>query len=812
MLKRWLSILTAAVLVLCLAASPGLAETYLKLQRGDSSDAVALMQNAFRVLGYSVTADGKYGASTEAAVRAFQKMYGLTVDGVAGQATLEKLHELTGIAVTGPSSSVSAVTAAPTAAASTSVYTKLQLGSTGSAVKSLQLALISLGYQLTADGIYGTGTRAAVRTFQRSQGLSVDGIAGSATQRRLYELAYASTVTAVPTAAPTPTPTPALTTAPSGTAQITARVTTSGGGLNLRAYASETAQVLTVIPNHTTLSVLSYGSVWSQVNYGTYYGYVKTSFLTVIGNVTAVPTAAPATATPYVVPSAAARVKTGGGSLNLRLSPSGSARVLTQIPNNTVITMLSWGSTWSMVAYGSYTGYVMTSFLSTSAEAAATPAPTSTPTAAPVWSGEAVAIVTTSGGALNLRREASQSSSVITTIPNGSYLQISSYASSWCSVFYNGYSGYVMTRFLTVVSRTTVSPQVTAAPAYVTAEPTAVPTAAPTSTASYDTSVFSRTLRSGYTGTDVLLLQQRLSALDYLAASDVSGTYDSATMTAVRQFQTVHGLSVDGLAGAKTFSILFSSAAISYTSDVSSYTTLHIYYQSVDTTKTSAVQKMQTRLKELGYTCNVTGIFDETTYMAVIAFQLRNGVTVTGAADAATQSRLYSSSANGPASAASLELEAGAGYISGPSTSQLQLLHWYNSVKPSLSSGATLLIYDPTTHLSWNLRLMSSGRHADCEPKTLRDTLIMFRALGKPSWTVHVIYVQLPDGRWTMATMHDRPHLTGTLTNNGFDGHLCVHFLRDMDEAKQNDPNYGVTNQNTLRDAWKALTGETVYD
>ena len=58
--------------------------------------------------------------------------------------------------------------------------------------------------------------------------------------------------------------------------------------------------------------------------------------------------------------------------------------------------------------------------------------------------------------------------------------------------------------------------------------------------------------------------------------------------------------------------------------------------------------------------------------------------------------------------------------------------------------------------------------------------------------------------------MHNRPHLNGSVSDNGFDGHLCVHFLRDMDECKQYDPDYGVTNQTTLREGWKALTGETV--
>ena len=40
--------------------------------------------------------------------------------------------------------------------------------------------------------------------------------------------------------------------------------------------------------------------------------------------------------------------------------------------------------------------------------------------------------------------------------------------------------------------------------------------------------------------------------------------------------------------------------------------------------------------------------------------------------------------------------------------------------------------------------------------------------------------------------------------------HLCVHFLRDMDECQKNDPNYGVQNQNAIRKKWKELTGITV--
>lgn len=57
----------------------------------------------------------------------------------------------------------------------------LKYGSRGSEVKKLQEALNGAGYQLDTDGIYGDKTRAAVRKYQKANGLSADGIVGDAT-------------------------------------------------------------------------------------------------------------------------------------------------------------------------------------------------------------------------------------------------------------------------------------------------------------------------------------------------------------------------------------------------------------------------------------------------------------------------------------------------------------------------------------------------------------------------------------------------------------------------------------------------------
>ena len=64
-------------------------------------------------------------------------------------------------------------------------YTQVQYGSKGSAVKELQELLNNNGYSLTADGIFGSKTQAAVKDYQLKNGLTVDGIAGLNTFTKL---------------------------------------------------------------------------------------------------------------------------------------------------------------------------------------------------------------------------------------------------------------------------------------------------------------------------------------------------------------------------------------------------------------------------------------------------------------------------------------------------------------------------------------------------------------------------------------------------------------------------------------------------
>lgn len=58
-----------------------------ELQRGDKGPAVVKLQLALRARGSGLNADGDFGEVTEAAVRRYQRLKGLKVDGIAGRNT-----------------------------------------------------------------------------------------------------------------------------------------------------------------------------------------------------------------------------------------------------------------------------------------------------------------------------------------------------------------------------------------------------------------------------------------------------------------------------------------------------------------------------------------------------------------------------------------------------------------------------------------------------------------------------------------------------------------------------------------------------
>lgn len=154
------------------------------LRRGSSGNAVSNLQYYLNAIGFTsttipqLTVDGVFGAATQRAVLEFQRLYSLTADGLVGP--------ITWAAICGAFCSLPVKPPCPGYGG-----TPLRVGSTGNSVRNLQsiLNVVSLQYpQITrvkVDGIFGTATQTAVRTFQRAVGITADGVAGSVTWANL---------------------------------------------------------------------------------------------------------------------------------------------------------------------------------------------------------------------------------------------------------------------------------------------------------------------------------------------------------------------------------------------------------------------------------------------------------------------------------------------------------------------------------------------------------------------------------------------------------------------------------------------------
>lgn len=137
----------------------------------DSGKEVVEVQTLLNSHGADLVVDGKFGQKTATAVRAFQAEKGLPVTGSVDDKTLAELRK--------------PPARAPSPPPATGGSGMLKEGSKGPAVQALQRALNTKGANLTVDGHFGQKTKTAVINFQRSRGLSQDGIVGPKTKSAL---------------------------------------------------------------------------------------------------------------------------------------------------------------------------------------------------------------------------------------------------------------------------------------------------------------------------------------------------------------------------------------------------------------------------------------------------------------------------------------------------------------------------------------------------------------------------------------------------------------------------------------------------
>lgn len=167
------------------------------LRRGYSGPSVAVIQTELNRISQSYPAipkispvDGIFGAQTEAAVKKFQEVFGLTVDGIVGRSTWYALVRYY-TAVTSLSElrsqgqkfySISWANSNP-----------IDFGDRGVRVEHLQYMLSVLGAyipeipEIAVDGIFGPATQNAVVAAQRWLGIPQTGSVNNETWEKIYE-------------------------------------------------------------------------------------------------------------------------------------------------------------------------------------------------------------------------------------------------------------------------------------------------------------------------------------------------------------------------------------------------------------------------------------------------------------------------------------------------------------------------------------------------------------------------------------------------------------------------------------------------
>ncbi|MCL2770944.1 MAG: peptidoglycan-binding protein [Firmicutes bacterium] len=138
--------------------------------------------------------DSVFGATTADAVRAFQRRFGLTADGIVGPATWRRLYEVYRTVEGQNPPQVPQPPQLPPVTRPPFPGVLLRRGSTGASVRTLQ-ELINNSRRvhpsvpaLSVDGNFGPLTENSVRAFQRAAGLVVDGIVGPITWNALTAL------------------------------------------------------------------------------------------------------------------------------------------------------------------------------------------------------------------------------------------------------------------------------------------------------------------------------------------------------------------------------------------------------------------------------------------------------------------------------------------------------------------------------------------------------------------------------------------------------------------------------------------------
>jgi len=112
-----------------------------------------------------------------------------------------------------------------------------------------------------------------------------------------------------------------------------------------------------------------------------------------------------------------------------------------------------------------------------------------------------------------------------------------------------------------------------------------------------------------------------------------------------------------------------------------------------------------------------------------------------------------------------------------PASGKAKEMDWWTSgIQQIFARETVATITDVDTGISWREIRKGGTNHADVQPLTAEDTAAMKKAVGGSwSWNRRAIWVTI-NGEKYAASMNCMPHGSGTIKDNNFNGHHCIHF------------------------------------
>ena len=695
------------------------ADTSATLKKGSKGEEVKKLQRRLKELGYySATVDGDYGSGTVTAVKAFQKKNGLTQNGTADETTLKKVYSDSAIG----------------AKEETPAYTTLKSGSKGEAVKQLQRRLKELGYySSTIDGDYGSGTKTAVKAFQKKNGLTQDGIADAATQKKLYNSSAISANDKEESA---------------DTSTTLKRGSKGEAVKELQRRLKELGYYKNSIDGDYGSGTVAAVKAFQKNNGLTQTGTADATTLKKMNSSSAIG------ATDKVESSDYTTLKSGSKGeavkkLQQRLKELGyyTKVIDSEYGSGMVTAVKNFQKKNGLTQTGIADATTQKKAFSTSAIAAndkvATDDTTTDATLKRGSMGEAVKKLQR-----RLKELGYYNATVDGDYGSGTVTAVKAFQKK---------NGLTQTGTADVTTQNKLYSS------------TAIKADDKTDDDKDDIAT-DGTLKQGSSGSEVKKVQQRLKELGYYS-SVCDGDYGAKTVTAVKAFQKKNGLTQTGICDAATLKKLNADNAVNANGNANNDPDVLNTNQTLQSGDNGTqVKLLQKRLKELGYyTTAIDNDYGYQTAAAVSAFQRANGLTVNGTANSTTLKKLMSSSAVSKAEADKKE-EASKTY-------KTEKLDWFNGGRAKLPKGVTIQIKDVKTGLVFKGRVLYGTNHLDVEPLTKADTATLLKINGGVSFKDdrRAMLVKYNDHVYA-ASIYSVPHGEQTITTNNFDGQFCLHF------------------------------------